>query len=215
MTARCVTCPRERVTNALTQCFLRLVPYVDCDTPTAKGLTALAAVNFAALGFGFPALCCWLIWRDKVAGGDTLTVGGELELERDASDSASSSHARSAFDGARRGDSGCGCAGRLVAWMGDRFGDAAHLFVQPARRLPRPWRVAWAGPVGFGRRMALALLVGGYWYPPKDGVQPMLVFAYLLLLLLVQVKALAGPPARLVHCFAFRADSLEPFRVCA
>lgn len=43
------------------QCFLRLAPYVDCDSSSARGLQAFAALTFVALVAGFPAVCTWAV----------------------------------------------------------------------------------------------------------------------------------------------------------
>jgi hypothetical protein len=79
-----------------------------------------------------------------------------------------------------------GSASGRGGWLG--ASGAADFLLEPLRA--SWWRALWAGPVAFGRRLLFAALVGGSSYSTADASLPVLVFASLLLLLLLQVSPL-------------------------
>jgi hypothetical protein len=72
-------------------------------------------------------------------------------------------------------------------WSGSgRLAEAGGFLLQPLRA--SWWRALWGGPVAYGRKLLFALLVGGA--QPESFAQtlPMLIFTFLLILLLLQVR---------------------------
>jgi hypothetical protein len=47
------------------QCVLRLAPYVLCDTPASRAITALAAITFVVFTAGFPLVCSLALWHGE------------------------------------------------------------------------------------------------------------------------------------------------------
>jgi hypothetical protein len=63
----------QELTDSDAQCFLRLVPHVDCDTTSYRGLLAFSWLTFVLFVIGWPVGCLYVMWA-RPAGGVTLAI---------------------------------------------------------------------------------------------------------------------------------------------
>ncbi len=64
MCARCVlVCTPTLTRPPRSQCYLRLIPHVRCDTAQYRGVLALSVMTLLVFVAGFPLACSLLLWR--------------------------------------------------------------------------------------------------------------------------------------------------------